>query len=259
MKTRFAVVLAALFVAAPYASALEEFKIDFAPKLELAKFQSAAQDRDQRLRALQTALIAMNDGNEIGTQIVDFIKSADVRIEFRKQAAPSSLVLEKGAKPLVCLSEDLPLYPRVLAVYVARETSKLMLDAMVDSAEKEYMKLSLTLRAWLELGGSAKRLPVIEPLNGYADKDLAADFSLWLQDPGSETALDRVGRKTKTEIIPVLQDQVAAEIRKRQPGDPTRRMLEKLQAGLEEDNRRFVTFLLAEHEWRKGNDSWRVK
>ncbi|MBI4677817.1 MAG: hypothetical protein HY748_09570 [Elusimicrobia bacterium] len=246
-------VVSALFFAAPFAAAQEELKIDLPGKLELPAFRLKHQD-PPRIGAIESTLVAMNDGNEVGMQVVEYLKEAGVKIEFRKQAAASAIELKPKAKPVITLREGLPLYPRILASYITREASKLMLDQMVDSAEKEYMKLSMTVRVWLELGGSPRALPEIETINHFKDSELAESFMLWLEAPGSEMTLDRVGNKTGMETIPVMQDRVSSEIAARKPGDPTRSMLEKLLAGLEEDNRRFVAFLIAEHDWRWINE-----
>ncbi|MFA6318059.1 MAG: hypothetical protein WC943_11620 [Elusimicrobiota bacterium] len=252
MKTLVAA-LAAVLCAAPLA-AHEELRLDLPAKLEIPRFQLTQSGPPPQISALETTLVAMNDGVGVGPEVVEFLKEKGVRIEFRKQAAPSALEAKPGAKPIIVLKADLPLYPRVLASYITKEASKLMLDGMVDSAEKEYMKLSMTVRAWLELGGSTRRLPEIETINHFKDADLASSFKIWLDGPGSEIALDRIGKKTGMETIPVMEDRVAAEIAGRKAGDPTRSMLEKLLAGLGEDNKRFLAFHMAEREWRMAND-----
>ncbi|MBI5624265.1 MAG: hypothetical protein HY924_10830 [Elusimicrobia bacterium] len=253
MKTLVAA-LAAVLCAAPFAAANENLTAGLPSKLDIPKFQLKQAGPPPQVSAVESTIVAMNDGAGVGAEVVEFLKATGVRIEFRKQAAPSSLEAKPGAKAVIALSQGLPLYPRILAPYITREASKLMLDGMVESAEKEYMKLSMTVRVWLELGGSSRSLPEIETINHFKDAALADSFKIWLDGPGSELALDRIGKKTGQELIPVMQDRVAAEIAVRRAGDPTRSMLEKLLAGLEEDNKRFLTFHMAEREWRMSND-----
>lgn len=245
--------LSALLLAATVSSAQELAPLDFPNKLDIPKFELKQAAPPPTVDAVQNTLVAMNDGNEVGTRVVEFIQSAGVKIEFRKQEQNSVLETNPKAAPVIVLREGLPLYPRVLASYITREAVKLMFEGMVGSAEKEYMKLSMTVRVWLELGGSPRTLPEIEPLNKYKDADLAASFKIWLDGPGSEMALHRIGEKTGTEIIPDMEYKVEAEIAARKPGDPTRSMLEKLLAGLEEDNKRFVDFRMDEDMWQQAN------
>ncbi|MBI5882856.1 MAG: hypothetical protein HZB91_07115 [Elusimicrobia bacterium] len=252
MKTLVAT-LAAVLCAAPFASSQEFLRLDFPARLEIPKFQLRQSAPPPQAGAVESTLVAMNDGVGVGPAIVEYLQQAGVRIEFRKQDAASSLEVKGKAKPVIFLKEGLPLYPRILAPYITREASKLMLDAMVDSAEKEYMKLSMTVRVWLELGGSSRSLPEIETINHFKDAELAGSFKIWLDGPGSEMALHKIGEKTGMEIIPVMQDRVASEIAARKPGDATRSMLEKLLSGLEEDNKRFLEFHMAERDWRTAN------
>jgi hypothetical protein len=159
---------------------------------------------------------AMNDGNEVGGVIVEYAKA-------------------NGVVPK--LSASLPDYPRVLAPLIAGAVAGPMYADMPDCSEKEYMRLSLQARAWLELGGDKSALPVIEPLNGYKDQTMADRFNIWLQN-GSESALEKVGQATKTQSVVDLS---ASE------KDPA-----KLKA-YEAANKRFTDFMMAEHEWRQTN------
>lgn len=221
-------------------------------KIDVPRFALQEPERAPRANAIATTLTAMQDGNEVGTLVHDAVLARKVRIEFRAQKAASELVEEEGQAPVITLRADLPLYPRVLGPLIAREASRLMYETMIESAEKEYIRVSLQVRTWLELGGEAATLPVIEPLTGYADASLADDFGPWLK-PGSEAALHEIGRRTGTEIIPVLQDSIAAELQPGKHGAAVREVLEKIKAALESDNKRFVDFLIAENEWRRVN------
>jgi len=165
---------------------------------------------------IEKTLVAMNDGNEVGTLIADYVKTKNIKIK---------------------LDAKLPDYPRAVATAIAAQAVDVMFADMPDCAEKQYMGLSLGARAWLELGGDKKALPVIEPLAGYKDQILSDQFKLWL-DNGSEMALYKIGQQSKTPDLMALLDKEK---------DP------KKKEALEAANKRFIAFLLSETEWKQAN------
>lgn len=193
-----------------------------------AKFAASADEN-----AIGETLTGMNDGNEVGESVVSYIQANKIRVAFAKQAEPAS-----SKDGVIALSDALPRYPRVLAPLIAREAAKGMFAGMVDCAEKNYMSLSVEVRAWLELGGNARSQIVIEPLTGYANPAISASWGLWL-DNGAEMALEKVGQATGTKIIPELEDYARR-------GEHRQKMRK-----LEEDNARFTDFLIKENEWRR--------
>jgi|GEM_PF-5096098 len=249
----------AVFVSAVPGSAKELdleslFSLNIGATLADLHAQAPIQDpmKVQRINAISRALLAMQDGPEICGMVVQAIKDKGVLIDVRKQAATSELVTANESHPAIFISETVSLYPRALASLITRETAKLLLADMPDCAEKRYMARSLEVRSWLELGGDKTRLPVIEPLDGYTDAALSADFKLWL-DNKSEMALYRIGEATQTKDIPTLQEEVRRQLANLKPSDAIRAKLEKTYAGLEAADKRFVAFLLAENDWRRGN------
>jgi hypothetical protein len=230
------------------------FSLKIGAALADMRAQNPIQDpmKVQRINAISRALLAMQDGPEIGGTVAQAVKDKSILIDIRKQAATSVLVAADTIHPAIFISDAVSLYPRALAPLIARESAKIMLAGMPDCAEKLYMARSIEVRTWLELGGDKTRLPVIEPLDGYQDAALAADFKLWI-DNKSETALLRIGEAGQTADIPTLEDQLRGQIEGLQPGDPSRPKLEKDSADLEAANKRFVTFLLAENDWRQAN------
>jgi len=247
--------LAALFAAPGSAEGLDLeslFSLKIAGTLGEMQAQKPIQDplKVKRINAISRTLLAMNDGPEIGGRVVAAIKDQGLLIDIRKQAATSELVSADASHPAIFISETVTLYPRALAPLIARETAKLMLADMPVCAEKHYMARSLEVRTWIELGGDKTRLPVIEPLDGYTDTALSADFKLWL-DNKSEMALYRIGQATGTKDLMEQESEVQAQISKLKPGDPARAKLEKTCAELEAANKRFVAFLLAENDWRR--------
>ena len=206
----------------------------------------------KRINAISRALLAMQDGPEIGGMVTRAIKDKAVLIDIRNQAATSELVTADQGRPAIFISDAVSLYPRALAPLIARESAKLILADMPLCAEKLYMARSIEVRSWLELGGDKTRLPVIEPLDGYRDAALAADFKLWL-DHKSEQALSLIGEASQTKDLPALQEEVRGQLANLKPSDPSRAALEKAYAGLEAANTRFVAFLLAENDWRQAN------
>lgn len=186
-----------------------------------------AQDRPAPEAVLETTLVAMNDGVEVGGLIVDFLRREQITLRFETMNEPSRIVPASiGGPAVIVLSAALPRYPRVYAPQIARRAAELMYAGMLDSAERRYMIRSLEVRAWIELGGSPSTLPVLEPLNGYADKAAAARFSTWLSKD-NQSALHAIGAETGTKTLPELEDAPEA------------------------DNRAFVSFLMAESAWKR--------
>lgn len=201
--------------------------------------------------AVRVTLEAMSDGNEAGSQVAGVIRDRKIAVRGEAQKAGVAYRREAGGE-VITLRDSLPAYPRVLAPYIAREAAAMLVADMPESAEKRYMRRSLEVRTWLELGGDPKALPVIEPLNGHKDEALAAEFKVWL-DNGAELALEKMGQATGTENLMVLIGKREGELgthfftpeARREKRDELRR----LQAA----NRRFVDFLIQENEWRRAH------
>lgn len=162
---------------------------------------------------IDRVLEAMNDGNEVASPIAEYVKAQGLD---------------------VALDGSLPDAPRVLAPRIADQASAKMYAAMPDCAEKQYMRMSLAARTWLELGGERSSLPVVD---GYNDREMSARYQIWL-DNGSEAGLEKIGEASKTPSIDELEGREK---------DPAR-----LQA-LERANKAFVDFLMSENEWRQTN------
>jgi hypothetical protein len=249
-KTLLIAALAALVAAPGSAKELDMeslFNLKIAGALGEMQAQNPVQDsmKVKRINAISRVLLAMNDGVEIGGQVVAAVKDKGILIDIRKQAATSESV-----NTAIFISDAVSLYPRALAPLIARETAKIMLADMPVCAEKHYMARSIEVRSWIELGGDKTRLPVIEPLDGYTDAALSADFKLWTENK-SEMALYRIGQATGTKDLMEMESGVQAQLAKLKPGDPARAKLEKTYAELEAANKRFVAFLLAENDWRQ--------
>lgn len=187
--------------------------------------------------AVQTTLVAMRDGVGAGADVADAIEAAGARVVSEAISKPSALRREVDGTPVIVLDARLATVPRVLAPHIAREGAKLVLKDMPESAEKEYMARSLMVRAWLELGGESGTLPVIDPLTGATDPELAAELKGWL-DGDAQTVLERLGKAAGVENIPVQLDALRGG-----PADASKR------DALESANRRFIEFLRAEREW----------
>lgn len=200
--------------------------------------------------AVQNALVAMGDGNEAGTVVTDAIRASGARVVAERLGHPSELRRGDDGKPVIVLDSGLPLEPRVLAPRLAREGAKLALAGMPDCAEKRYMQRSLEVRSWLDLGGEPAKLPVIEPLTGYSDPALAAEFKVWL-DEKPEMALYKLGQAAGVEDLPTMTGSLETSLATiySTPENIAERRL-RLRA-LEAANRRFVQFLLSEKDWRQ--------
>lgn len=205
----------------------------------LARFRTA----NAREAAVESTLVAMNDGPEVGGTIHDYIKAKAVKITFLDSVARSSHVPKIDNSHVkiraeIFLPGAAPLYPRVLGAMLARETAVMMLEGMPDCAEYRYMWISLQVRSWLELGGDKSALPVMETLApAYKDERASADYKLWL-GTDSQTALERIGQAAGVSSIPELEGKAKDDVER---------------ASWDAANKRFVTFLLAENEWRRSN------
>lgn len=204
----------------------------------------------RRRRALATTLTAMNDGVPVGESIVSYIRAKKIVVDFDKVEGLSGTVFDPQQGTIVSLGSALPAYPRVYAPRIAREVSALMLSDMSESAEKEYMRRSLEVRSWIELGGDPKTLPVIEYLAQYEDAALAAEFKLWL-DHDSQTALHKIGKAAGKRILPDLIDELNNYLRAARMSPETRKQKEAEWAALEAANTRFVDFLFDEMMWKR--------
>jgi hypothetical protein len=191
------------------------------------------QNHKQRLAALESAMTNMNDGPQMGGEVVSWVRDhkTEIRFEDQKQVSRTD---NKGA---VVLDWQIPAYPRPIAARVAWEVAAMMVADMPASSEKEYMRRSITARAWLELGGDASRLPFLEPVSGEKDEALSQEMKLWL-DNKAEMALYKIGEATKTKSVMELMDEEK---------DPAKR--EALNAA----NKRFVDFLIAEPQRRSNS------
>jgi len=196
-------------------------EIDFQNQLDSLRRVAHLQAKSTeaaRASALAMTLTAMNDGVEVGGEVLRVIDA-------------------RGLEPKALVTAAAPNYPRVLGPQLARRAAAEEFSSMPDCAEKEYMIQSWETRVWLELGGDAGTLPVIEPLIGYAEPAVAARHALWLTK-GRELALDKIGRATGKKTIPELEAEADSERRR---------------AELAEANKRFTDFLLAESYWLRVN------
>ena len=185
----------------------------------------------QRAAAVESALVAMNDGPEVGGLVAIFVRDNKIAIGSANQAALSS---SDAKAKTITLADALPNYPRPLAIRIAREAAPMILAGMPESSEKEYMKRSITARVWLELGGEAKNLPVTEPLTGYRDQVIADEVKSWVENK-SEMALYKIGEETKSKSLMELMDAEKDAAKKQ---------------ALQDANKRFVDFLISENSWR---------
>lgn len=182
----------------------------------------SAQKFVKSVNPIEQAIVAMNDGPEIGGQVVEILEKKGISVSLEPQAQPS-----KRVNASITLSDKLAAAPRTIAPRIAWETAELMLADMPDCSEREYMRRSMAARVYLELGGDRK---------APADLDAAllAELKPWL-DNKSEMALYVIGEKTGKKSLMELMD---AE------NDAAKRM----KLGLA--NTRFIEYLRNEQEAR---------
>lgn len=205
----------------------------------LAATSASAQDlqtRNKLSAALESARTAMNDGNVVGGAVSDVLDARRTVVFFAHQAEAAKTGKDQDGRAVIWLSDALPAYPRPIALALAREAAAMILADMTPSSEREYMKASIAARAWLELGGEADKLPVIEPFTGYVNKELADGISLWASNK-AEMALYLIGQSSGAPSVMKLLEAAKTDAEK---------------AKLESENRRFISFLRREQEWRLG-------
>jgi hypothetical protein len=222
-------IAAPAFAGEPANADLAKIYLDASAGMAAARAQAAkaapsapAQQQGYKSQAvIEKVLTEMNDGNEIGAIVVDQVRVSKLKIE---------------------LDASLPDAPRVLAPLIAKAAAVDFLKIAPACSEAEYIRVSLEVRTWLELGGDKKTLPVIDPISGYKDQAMSDEFKLWL-DNGSEMALYKLGQKAGTKDLMELAD---AE------KDPSKKRF------LDEANKFFVQFLLTENNWKQSN-AFRLK
>ena len=194
----------------------------------------------------------VDDGPQAaGVQVAEFIKASNVPVKFAKINAPSALENEydQDMPRVILLNENLPPNPQVLGPLLAREASKLMYETMLDTAERQYMRRSLEVRVWIELGGDPFSLPVIDGPSNYRSEDQAAAYRVWLNN-GSRWRLSSSARKPGPTSSRFWRTK-SPRNQKRAPGDQVLEVLEMLKAKLENDNKTFTEFLMAESAWKR--------
>ena len=107
------------------------------------------------------------------SEVIDYA-AGNLKIAFAAQSEPAKL-----SGKTIFLSDKLPDAPRVQIAYVVYEAAAPSLGSFPDSVEKEYMRVSLATRGWMELGGEGNKLPVIDGISGYKDEDLGALLRAW--------------------------------------------------------------------------------
>lgn len=192
--------------------------------------------------ALETTRTAMNDqgdANAVGIQMLAKLEADKVVVVFSNQAeASATLPAQQGGKVL-SLTDSLAPYPRVIVAGIAKETSSMMTETMGAYAEREYMRISLRVRAWLELGGDHSQLPKIETLDeGYSNAALTEGFQTWLKNDRAAA----IAAIAKAKGLPKVTDAM-----NKSQGDET------ALARIEPDFRAWVRFMSAEDEWRMIN------
>lgn len=208
-----------------------------------APLQGQDHAADMRVGALRDALNKMECGGEIGQRTAAYVSENKVSIVFEPLAEYSTHYTdEETGKLIITLSDALPADEAVIGARVAKEVSDLSLEKDIpESSEKSYVNLSVEVRAWLELGGRRNALP--------KDAELAARYGIWLNN-NQEGALGKIGEAEMKQDLYSIKSYFDSEIKKRQPGDAGRVVMEKMSAALESADKQFTRFLMSENDWR---------
>jgi hypothetical protein len=219
-------------------------KIIFAALLLAAAMPAAAQDRaaeidfenaraalaaTARVRTLETTLTAMRDGVEAGGAVTRLLEEKKIDVEFATQAEAAKTVSSAGSVKIL-ISDAVPAHPRVYAALIAGQAVKQMFAEMPACAERSYMRGAVAARAFAELGGDFKSLPVVD---GDRVEAVKTAVSAWASD--AQTALHEAGR---ADGAPLLADLPAA-------ADP------KEAAARRDADSKFIAFLIDESAARR--------
>lgn len=229
--------LLAVSVVIPAAAQDRSAEIEWENRLRELEQEKAAQtvERAKKVAAIETTLVAMNDGVEMSGEIVAYLRDEGIEVKLGSsvQTEPVSVTTRDG-KTVIWLAESLPAYPRVYGPLIARAVAERKLAGYPASAERAYMIRGVAGRVWLELGGEPSALPVIEGTKGLAVPAVSEAMGAWATD-SAQMALYKIG---SAENLPELYELQSAA---------------KTQAekdALEAANKRFVAFLLAERDAR---------
>jgi len=223
-KTAFAVVLA--LTAAPAGAQVEAYQTARAA-VDTSRDAQAAQASG---RALDATLVAMNDGVDAGGRVTAVLNENKIAVRLAKQSEAVKTVVE-GGKTEIRLSDALPAHPRVYVPLIASEAAKLMYADMPACAERSYMRKATVARAFYELGGEFKELPLVD---GDRVDAVKAAVSAWTD--GTESALDAAG---EADGVPSIMDLEAKK--------PDAKTADALRAA----NSRFTAFLMDEMDVRR--------
>jgi len=221
----------------------ELMKIALAALLIAAALPAAAQDRAAeidfgnaraaiaaaaRVRARETALTAMRDGVQAGGTVTRLLDEKRIEVGFSAQAEPVKTVVSAGTVKIL-LSDSLPAHPRVYAALIAAEAAKQLYSEMPACAERSYMRAATAARAFAELGGDFKSLPVVD---GDRVDAVKAAVAAWTTD--AQTALHEAGRADGVALLADLP---------RPSGSKA--------ADFEAADRKFIDFLIDERDARR--------
>lgn len=227
MKTALAV----LVLAAANASA----QIVRAPEISYpsgvaASAKSAAEAAKARARAVETTVVALNDGIEPGVRVSQWLQDKGVSVYTATQPEAVKTVVA-GGKTSIVLSDKLPAHPRVYGPLIAQEAAKALYADMPASGERSYMVMATAAQVFYALGGDFNELPKVDGDDAPAVK---AAVEAWI-DP-VESTVDELAKRDGVPTIPELQQRAK---------DP------KTAEALAAADKRFVAFLLDERELRQ--------
>lgn len=207
--------------------------------LELQEKQAVqAAERAKKVAAIERTLVAMNDGVEMGGEVVAFLQDKGIEVKLGSEVQTEAVtVTERDGKVVIWLAESLPAYPRVYGPLVAKAVAGRMLAGMPVSAERAYMAAGIAGRVWLELGGEPSALPVIEGTKGLAVPAVSEAMGAWATD-SAQMALYKLGQAQNLPELYELQSAAKTQAEK---------------DALEAANKRFVAFLLAERDARSAS------
>lgn len=195
--------------AASAQTSFEEHQADLWLKAqESRRAASAAQDRETALSVTKVGMNC-NDPMAAGVAVMNYIKEHGVTIDFADQAEAAKTVVANG-RTTILLSKSLPASTRVYAALIADETARLMYAYLPATAERSYRRSATAARAFSEIGGSFRDLPMVDGVRVDAVKDAVY---AWTTGSSEQAIYDLAAREGLPELYDLEQ---AADPRRRE-------------------------------------------
>jgi len=152
------------------------------PSLALA--QKSPKTIEKARQVLDTTVTGMVDAVGVGESPIDTLKAKGVEPVVREDAKGLIEVREETVgwakiRKIVFSPSIAAASPRYVSLHLAEQAARIRLEGFPESAEKDFMVLSLMSRTWMEFGGERVKLP---DFDGLKDEAAAAKVQAWAEN-----------------------------------------------------------------------------